>query len=108
MFLLRSEIDIESKGYGGGGGVRAEYRLLLVWAGAGEALLGIPGGGTGDLLFLPFCVLANMPLVLGGMGMYLGLGVEEVFASFSIPIDAEISELIPPPASVFVASPHLH
>ena len=49
-------------------------------------MLGIPGGWTGDLLFLPLCVLANFPLILGVMGMYLGLGLEEVFASFSIPI----------------------
>ena len=106
--LLRSEVDIDIKGSGGGGGLRAEFRLMLVQVGAGAALLGSPGEGAGDFLFLPFCVFINLLLVLGCMGMYLGLGVEEVFASFSIPIDAEISELIPPPASVFVASPHLH
>ena len=105
MFLLRSEIDIESKGSGGGGGVRAEYRLLLVWAGAGEALLGSPGGGTGDLLFLPFCVLVNMPLVLGGMCLYLGLGVEEVFASSSITIGAAISSEPPPPQIDYLLHP---
>ena len=91
IFLLRSDIDIESKRSGGGGGVRAEFGLLLVRAGTGAALLGIPGGGTGDFSFLPFCVLANLPLVLVGMGIYLGLGVEELFASFSIPIGAAIS-----------------
>ena len=51
----------------------------------------------GDFLFLLLCVLANLPLVLGGMGIYLGLGVEELFASFSIPIGAAISAAIPPP-----------
>ena len=61
-------------------------------------MLGIPGVRTGDLLFLPSCVLSNMPLVFGGMGMYIGLGVEEVFASFSIPIGAAISAAITPPA----------
>ena len=52
----------------------------------------------GDFLFLPFCVLTNLTLVLGGMGMYLGLGVEEVFVSFSILIGAAISAAILPPA----------
>ena len=72
--------------------------MLMVWAGSGAALLGRPGGGVSDFLFLPFCVLANLPLVLGGMGMYLVLGVEEVFALFSILIGAAIYAAIPPPA----------
>ena len=105
-FLLRPEIDIESKGSGGGGGVWSEFHLLLVRTGSGAALLVSPGESTGDLLFLPFCILSNLPLVLGGMGMYLGLGVEEVFASFSITIGASIYAAIPhPPAWLFVAPP---
>ena len=60
---------------------------MLVQSGAGAALLVSPGESTGDLLFLPFCVLANLTLVLGGMGMYLGLGVEEVFASFQLRLE---------------------
>ena len=72
-------------------------------------MLGIPGGGTGDFLFLPFCVLSNLPLVLGGMGIYLGLGMEEVFASFSIPIEADISTAIIPPQLDYLLYPsHLH
>ena len=59
--------------------------------------MGSPGGGTGDLLFVPLYVLANMHLVLGGMDMYPGLGVEELFASFSITVGAAISAEIPPP-----------
>ena len=70
----------------------------MVRAGAGAELLGSPKGGTGDLLLLPFYALANLPLVLGGMGMYLVLGVEEVFALFSILIGAAIYAAIPPPA----------
>ena len=54
--------------------------MVQAGAVAGAVFLGIPGGGTGDLLFLPFCVLENLPLVLGGIGMYLGLGAEELFA----------------------------
>ena len=72
IFLLRSNINIESKGYGGGGGVWAEFCLLLVCSGEGSVLSGSPGGGTGDLLFLPLCVLTDPSLVLGGVGMYLG------------------------------------
>ena len=45
----------------------------------------------GGLLFLTFYVLLNLPLVLGGMDTYLGLGVEEIFNSFSISIGASIS-----------------
>ena len=61
-----------------GNGVRAEFCLMLVQTGGGLVLLGNPGRGMGDLLFQPFCVLANLNLVLGGMGIYLGLGVKEV------------------------------
>ena len=85
--------------------MREEFCLLLVRTGAGAALLGIPGEGTGDLLFVPFCVLANLPLVMGGMGMYLGLGVEEVFASFSIPMGAAIYEEPPPPHIDYLLHP---
>ena len=63
-------------------------------------MLGSPGDGTGDLLLLPFCVLANLTLVLGWMGMYIGLGVEEVFVSFSNPIEAEISAAITPQTNI--------
>ena len=68
-----------------------------------------PGGRTGDLLFLPLCVLADLPLVLGGMGMYLGLGVEEVFTSFSIQIGAANLCSNPPPQIDYLFHlPHLH
>ena len=80
----------------------------MVQVGPRAALLGSLGGGTGDLLFLPFCVLANLPLVLGGMVMYLGLEVEELFASFSIPIEAAISASIPPQIDYLFHPPHLH
>ena len=70
----------------------------MVRAGAGAELFGSPEGVTGDLLLLPFYALANLPLVLGGMGMYLVLGVEEVFALFSILIGAAIYAAITPPA----------
>ena len=82
IFLLRSEIDTDRKGSGRGGGVQVEFCLLLVRAGSGAALLGNPVWRTGDFLFLPFYVLANLPLFMGGMGLYLGLAVEEVFTSF--------------------------
>ena len=68
-------------------------------------MLVIPGGGMGDLLFLLLCVLSNLPLVLGGMGIYLGLGMEEVFASFSIPIGAAISKAITPPILIICCIP---
>ena len=104
-FFLRSKIDIKSKRSWGGGGVRAELILLLVQAGAGAELFGSPGGGTGDLLFLPLYVLAKLPLILGGMGIYLGLRVEELFTSFLILIGVAISAAIPPHAWLIVAHP---
>ena len=79
FFLIRPDIDTDSKGSGGGGGVRAEFSLLIVRAGARAELLGSPGGWRGGFLFLTFGVLADLPLFFGGMGMYLGLGVMEVF-----------------------------
>ena len=91
-----------------GGGVQSEFRLLLVRSGAGAALLGSPGEGAGDLLFLAFSVLANLNLVLGGMGMYLGLGVEEVFTLFSITIRAAISAAISPQLDYLLHPPHMH
>ena len=78
---------------------------MLVREGSGASLLGIPGGGTGDLLFLLLCVLSNLPLVLGGICIYLGLGMEEVFASFSIPIVGAISKAITPPILIICCIP---
>ena len=93
-FLLRSDIDIESKISGGGGGVQSEFRMLLVWAGSGAALLGSPGRGTGCFLFLPLCVLVNMPLVLGGIVMYLCLVAKEVFAALSVTREESIQSWV--------------
>ena len=48
LFLLISNIDIQSKGSVVGLGVREEFRMLLFWEGAGAAFLSSSGGGTGD------------------------------------------------------------
>ena len=53
--------------------------------------MGSPGRETGDFLFLPFCFLANLPLFFGGMGMHLGLGVEEEFTLHLI-IDLSVAK----------------
>ena len=107
-FLLRSEIDIESKVSRVGGEVQSEFLMLLVQSQSRSALLGSPGGGTGDFLFLPFYVIAKLPLVLGGWLCIWVWGWRKYLLHFQFRLEQRFIHHPPPtpPDWLFVA-PHL-